>query len=228
MSTPATVYMPEHSIGSTQVHPTGLQSPSALSEEQRSAFVDLLIQNMGLNRTQAHRFIDGLSGNEALTLFGLMSGQTVITRESAIQMWGLTPAEADILFPSGQVLSTFTNPFGRAFIMLLMLTYSLELDLKQILSEVIQVQKDEAIAKAEDMFRGAIVQFASAMTAAIITGVFAGKCMFNAYKTSRTDPKDPNQVRDQQRAATDNMWFGPIGASLINQPITAGGEFGKA
>ncbi|HEX4916345.1 MAG TPA: hypothetical protein VFV43_00460 [Limnobacter sp.] len=207
---------------------TSLQTLLPLNQEQRAVVVERLMSDLGLTREQAHRLVDGLSTSEARTLFDLVTGNLQITRELAMQAWGLTEAEADVLFPNGPVLSTFTNPFGRAFVMFLMLTYSLELDLKQIIGELIQIQKHETIAKAEDMFRGAIVQFATAMTAALVTGVFAGKCMFNAYKTSRTDPKNPNQAQDLQKAATDNMWFGPIGASLINQPITAAGEFGKA
>lgn len=228
--------MGTHSITSSTGTTSSVDGDSSvdntpLSVSERAAMVEMLMASMGLNRAQAQKFIDGIEPSQARTFLGLMNGTDTITREEAVRMWGLTAEEANVLFPDGKVISSFTNPFGRAFTMFLMLTYSLELDLKQILAEVLQVQKDEAIAKAEDIFKGAIVQFATAMTAAIVTGVFAGKSMFAAYKSSRTpppDPKKPNETADQTKAATDNMWFGPIGASLINQPITAGGEFGNS
>lgn len=206
-------------------------SNEPLSTSEHTAMVDMLMASMGLTRAQAEKFIANLSSKEARTFLGLMDGSDSITREEATAMWGLTPEEANMLFPENKPISTFTNPFGQAFTMFLMLTYSLELDLKAILSEVLQVQKDEAISKAEDLFTGAVAQFAAAMTAAIVTGVFAGKSMFKAYKTSKTpppDPKNPAQTANQATAATDNMWFGPIGASLINQPISASGEFTNA
>jgi len=206
-------------------------SNEPLSTSEHTAMVDMLMASMGLTRAQAEKFIANLSPKEARTFLGLMDGSDSITREEAIAMWDLTPEEANILFPDNKPISTFTNPFGQAFTMFLMLTYALELDLKAILAEVLQVQKDESIAKAEDLFDGATVQFAAALTAALVTGVFAGKSMFKAYKASKTpppDPKNPNQTASQNNAATDNMWFGPIGASLITQPISAGGEFGNS
>lgn len=200
-----------------------------LSVQERARLVDMLQTTMGLTPSQAQRLIDGMPPDQARTFHSLMTGGAEITREQGISMWGLSPEEANILFPQGKVISTFTNPFGRAFTMLLMLTYSLEIDLKDLLSEVIQTQKNEAIAKAEENFKGAIAQFACAMAAAIITGVFAGKCAVSAWKAKNSPlQKNPDGTQSPAKAATDNMWFGPIGASLINQPISATGEFTNA
>lgn len=200
-----------------------------LTVQERTLIVEMLKSNMGLRTDQAQQFIDGVAPSQARMFLALMTGNAEITREQATAMWGLSPEQADFLFPAGKVLSTFSNPFGRAFIMLLMLTYSLEIDLRGLLSQVIETQKEQAIAKAEDNFRGAIAQFACAMVAGIITGVFAGKCAISAYKAKNAPmQKNPDGSHSQAKAATDNMWFGPIGASLINQPISATGEFVNA
>lgn len=202
---------------------------SPLTVQERALLVEMLQGELGLRTDQAQQLIDSIAPSQARMFQALMTGNAEITREQATAMWGLTPEEANILFPQGKVISTFSNPFGRAFTMLLMLTYSLEIDLKELLSEVIQTQKEEAIAKAEENFKGAIAQFVCAMVAAIVTGLFAGKCAYSAYK-AKNAPQQKNQdgTYSPVKAATDNMWFGPIGASLINQPISATGEFVNA
>lgn len=206
-------------------------STEPLNQTEHATMVELLMRDLGLSREQAQKFISELSPKQARTLMGLLNGSDSITREEAIQMWGLTAEEANILFPDNKPISTFTNPFGRAFTDFLILTYALELDLKQILSEVLEVQKNESIAKAEEFFKGAIAQFAAAMTAAVVTGVMGGMGALKAYKAKKdaaplkTKDGNPADNTSQTNAAADNVWFSPIGISLITQPLNASGEF---
>lgn len=216
------------------VSPDGEVSATPLTQTETAELVEILVSNFGLSREQAQKMLSNITPQQARTLMGLMNGSDSITRDEAIAMWGLSAEEANILFPEGKPLSTFTNPFGKAFIDFLMLTYALELDLKQILSEVLDVQKNESIAKAEEFFKGAITQFAAAMTAAVLTGVLAGAGALKAYKAKKSNknpadgPKNNLTNQDRTNAAADNMWFSPIGISLITQPVNAGGELGNS
>lgn len=208
---------------------SGTVSTLPLTSAENTEALEHLMLKMGLTESQAKGLLAKMSPTETRTFLGLISGKDSITRAEGIVMWDLTEAEADILFPKGakelRSGGTFTNPFGNAFLNYLILSYSLGLDIRQMMAKMLRVEVELGIKKANEIFTGAIVQFACALTSAVVTGALGGFGLYNAHKQAK-DPKGMTP-EEQQRAALDNQWFSPIGASLVAQPINAGGEFGK-
>lgn len=204
-------------------------SNAPLTDVERNQLYEHLTTKMGLTENQARNLVNKISPSEARTILGLITGEDTITRDEAIAAWKLSPAEADILFPKGNELGVFSNPFAEAFLNYLILNYALGLDIKRMMSDMLAAQIKLGKEKAEEIFKGAIVQFACAMTAALVTGVTGGVGLYKARSAQQEQKHMTPAEREaaDRRAAMDNQWWSPIGASLYTQPITAGGEFGK-
>jgi hypothetical protein len=114
----------------------------------------------------------------------------------------------------------FDNPFGDLFLQFLMLSYSLGLDIKKMMSSVSNMKFDEAMNAAHDRKEGAMRDFACAMAAGAVTVGIGGGSMYKLYR-AKNDPKmDPMDPKWQ--------WLTPYTAQQITAPITAGGQFGKS
>ena len=251
-----------------------------VTRTQNEEFTAYLTEKMGLTSTQADALLSAMTPDQVAKFLTLTKKKDTMTREEVMEMsteLGSVLSEADIavLFP--RTIGTFSNPFGDAFLNFLILSYSLGTDIRQLMAKTLQAQVDLVIQKAEEFFKGAVVQFACAMTAALVTGLSAGMNVYQAKQsrdealdaaktakvedtaslirgepekeatvqksktsadTTKSDaqkdqssddaPNAAEQKTTNVRSAADSMWFGPIGASLLTQPITAAGEFGNA
>lgn len=212
---------------------SGVVSTQPLTSTEKTNAVEFMMSKMGLTEAQAKGVLENMTPAETRTFLGLISGKDSITRAEAISMWGLSEAEADILFPKGtkelRSGGIFTNPFGNAFLNYLILSYSLGLDIRRMMADMLQTEIALGIEKANEIFTGAIVQFACALTSAVVTGLAGGVAAYKAKYPTKPDKNQTPQQREaaERKAAMDAQWYSPIGASLVTQPINAGGEFGK-
>lgn len=197
-----------------------------VTQEQAQQFVDALVQTGMLTEQQALAFLGTLNPEQVGRILSQFNGERTIDPARAAEMWGLTSEEAATLFSPQTGVLLRTNPFGAAFLRFMQLAYELELDLKHLMQEVLQRQVDFAIEAAEERFTGAIVQFACAMAAALVSFGCGVMSFRNAKNMSPNKPTD-NDAAASAKAATDNQWFSPIGASLMTQPLNAAGEFGN-
>ena len=249
-----------------------------VTRTQNEEFTAYLTEKMGLTSTQADALLSAMTPDQVAKFLTLTKKKDTMTREEVMEMsteLGLSEADIAVLFP--RTIGTFSNPFGDAFLNFLILSYSLGTDIRQLMAKTLQAQVDLVIQKAEEFFKGAVVQFACAMTAALVTGLSAGMNVYQAKQsrdealdaaktakgedtaslirgepekeatvqksktsadTTKSDaqkdqssddaPNAAEQKTTNVRSAADSMWFGPIGASLLTQPITAAGEFGNA
>jgi hypothetical protein len=187
-------------------------SPLTATEQQN--FIDAMMSKMALTKEQATQLMNNLDPSQVRTYIGLANGSDNITKEEAKQMWGLSDDEVNMIFGDNNSIGVFSNPFGEVFLQFLMLSYSMGIDIKKLMAQVMQQQLDLGLDAAKQRKEGATVQFALAMTAAVITVGLGGAHAMSAYN---------NKGQGQ-----GSHWLGPMGATLFTQPITAGGEFGKA
>ena len=190
-----------------------VDKPNELTQTEKEKFLAYMMDKFGLTEEQANRMLANLSPEEVQTYLGLASGKDTITRDEAKKLWGLTDDEADILFGGSERIGIHTNPFGDAFLEFLMLSSAMQVDIKQLMSQVLETQVELGISAAEERLKGATVQFACAMLSAVIT---AGLGAANAT------------IAKNSKTGHGNQWVGPIGASLITAPINASGEYGNA
>lgn len=208
----------------------GVTAPTPpLTTSERAEALSYLGSSYGLNESQARKLLDRMSPDQARTFLNLISGMGTISRADAQRMWNLKDSELNLLFPKGERIGVLTNPFAKAFLNYLILSYSLGLDIRQMMAKIIETQIQLGIEKANQIFNGAIVQFACAMTAAVLTGVMGGVGLYKATHPPKQnkDMTPEERAAADRKAAMDNQWYSPIGASLMTQPINAGGEFGK-
>lgn len=202
-------------------------SAEPLSQQERQQFIESMKSTFGLNQAQCDAILNNLPPQQVRTYLALASGEDEITRQEAQDMWGLTDEETNNLFGERQSIGVFGNPFGDVFLHTLMLTYSMGLDLKKIMSDLVHGKKNYAIEAAEERLKGATVQFACAMAAAVLTIAMAG---INTW--SAAHPKAPTKGADGQQQNQsrwmDNNWCGPFGVQLFTAPLNAGGEFWNA
>ena len=202
--------------GTNSTQETYSEAPLTASEE--NDFVNYLTVNMHFTEEQAREMLTNVTPAQVRKYLSLSSGQTSITPAQAQAMWGLSPEVAEALFGSTRnELGTFTNPFGDAFLQMLIFCASFEIDIKRLMSTVINSQLKLAIDAAKEKKDGAIGQFAMAMTSAFLTvglGVL-GVLQANGIRPFKEPPKDGH----------NNQWLGPIGASLVTAPFNASGEF---
>lgn len=190
-----------------------------LNKEEKSTFISYVMSAFSLTEEQAAALVDRLAPDQARTYMDLASGKTNITRDQAQKMWGLTDEETDAMFGQKNKIGIFDNPFGDLFLQFLMLSYSLGLDIKKIMSTVSNMKFDEAITAAKDRKDGAMKEFACAMAAATVTGMFAGGSFYKIYRMDAEKMNPHNQML---------QWMSPVTAQLFSAPLTAGGQFGKA
>lgn len=181
-----------------------------LSQADENTIVDYLMRDLGQTKEQAQNLANALSPDEAKTYIDLVSGNKSISRSEAQAKWGLSEDQLNALFGSSNAMGVRSNPIGNLFLDFLMLSYSLELDTRQLVSKLIDLQKDEAIQAAESKYDGAIGKFACSMLAGLMTFGFLG-----AYTRSVTKAKD----------GYGNQWLGPIGSQQFTQIVTASGDF---
>ena len=194
-------------------------SDKPLSNEEKTQFISYAMSSFSLTEEQASTLADGLPPTAARTYMDLASGKTSITREQAQEMWGLTDQEAETLFGDKKQIGMFDNPFGDLFLQFLMLSYSLGLDIKKMMSSVSHMRFDEAIGAAKDRKEGALNEFICSMVAAGVTLGFGMASMYRIKVTSADKMTQHNQML---------QWFSPVTAQLLGAPITAIGGFTKS
>lgn len=194
-------------------------SDTPLSEAEKTTFISYATSSFSLTEEQATALVDRLAPDQARTYTNLASGKTDITREQAQEMWGLSNEEADAMFGQKNKIGMFDNPFGDLFLQFLMLSYSLGLDIKKMMSTVSNMKFDEAITAAKDRKDGAEKEFACAMASGAVFIGFGGMSMYKIKNTSSDKMTPHNQML---------QWFNPITAQQLGAPISAGGQFGKA
>lgn len=195
-------------------------SATPLSTQEKTQLTDELMSSFAMTNEQAEVFLSTVDPAQIRTYLNLASGKSNITRDQAKQMWGLSDEELDNMFGNQKTLGVFDNPFGDLFIRFLMLSYSLGLDVKKLMMEVSGLRFDQAIDAAQKRLDGAVTEFACAMAAAAIFIGFSGMSFYKVAKMRNDKTVNPHDPQWQ--------WFSPMTANLMTQPITSGGQFGKA
>lgn len=184
---------------------------NSLSPDEASEFVSLLQLKLGLSEEQAQDLLGKATPQQARSLLALHSGEQQITKQDAQELWGLSDQEADVLFGGKNVLGSFNNPFGEAFLFFMQLSYAFELDLKKMIKGLLTARVESAESAAQERKTGAIIKFATSMTSAALT---VGGAALHAGLVPST------------KVGQGSQWTGPLGLSLVTQPVNAGGEFG--
>ncbi|WP_334118544.1 hypothetical protein [Limnobacter sp.] len=199
----------------TTVPPT--EAP--LTQEEKARFISEAMATFALTQEQAEAMLEKLEPGQVRTYLDLASGKSNITREQAKEMWGLSDDEVQAMFGDKEEIGIFDNPFGDLFLRFLMLSYSLGLDIKKLMSQVSGLRFEQAIEAAQKRKDGAILEFACAMASAAIFVAFAGGSFYkiNSMKNEKANPHDPTW-----------QWLSPMTANLLVSPINSGGQFGKA
>lgn len=196
-------------------------SNDPLTTEEQESFVQQMMEKSGLSEADARAMLAMMMPQQVRTYLGLSSGQDEITREEAKAMWGLSDKEIDILFGGKETFSTVSNPFGDVFLEFLILSYSLGIDIKKLMAEVLQVQVDLGIEAAEERLKGAVTEFAMAMFAMVLTvgmgAAYAHSARVNGQNTPKGSPF----------GGQGNQFLGPFGITLWTQPINSAGQFGN-
>lgn len=213
MSSVPQVQAPGTNLNTTEV------ASVPLNREEKSTFVSYAMSSFSLTEEQATALVEKLAPEQARTYMDLASGKTNITREQAQTMWGLSNEEADAMFGQKNKIGMFDNPFGDLFLQFLMLSYSLGLDIKKMMSSVSNMKFDEAMEAAHDRKQGAAVAFGCALAAGALSIGFSG---FSYYRINKMHDEKLNSFNPKLQ------WLGPQTATMLGQPITAGGEFGKS
>lgn len=147
----------------------GGSNQAPLTTLEQSQLLDFLTEEMQLPLDLAQTLSARLSPSQARGLMG--SGE--VSREDAIALFGLSEAEADLVFGESDVIGLRSNPYGDIFLMFLVLAASLEQDLAILYQESIgQTLKLEKSAN-EDRRAGALGKFIFSMVSAAITVVGA-------------------------------------------------------
>ena len=195
-------------------------SATPLSTQEKTQLTDELMSSFAMTKEQAGVFLNSVDPAQVRTYLDLASGKSNISRDQAKQMWGLSDEELDKMFGNQKTLGVFDNPFGDLFIRFLMLSYSLGLDVKKLMMDVSGLRFDQAVDAAQKRLDGATTEFACAMAAAAIFIGFSGASFYKVAQMRNDKTVNPHDPKWQ--------WYSPMTANLMTQPITSGGQFGKA
>lgn len=193
-----------------------------LTENEKQTFVSYLMSHMNMSQEMAMQLLSNATPEQVRSFLAQATGPNALNRESAkqlaMQTWGLTEEQAEAMFgtldgPNG----SFTNPFGDAFLQLLILCNSFQIDIRQLMNTVIGSQLQLAINAAREKKQGAFNQFMFAMSSAAVT---AGLGVLGGLQATRLLPE-----RFIPKDGHNNQWLGPIGASLLTAPLNSTGEY---
>ena len=199
---------------------SGSTNTVPLTPEEKGLIINELMSTFALTEEQAEAMLSKLEPAQMRTYLDLASGKSNITREQAKEMWGLSEEELDMMFGDKRQIGVFDNPFGDLFLRFLMLSYALGLDIKKLMMDVSGLRFDQAVQAAQKRLDGATTEFACAMAAAAIFVAFSGASFYKVAKMRNDKTVNPNDPKWQ--------WYSPMTANLLTQPVTSGGQFGKA
>lgn len=208
----------------------------AISSGNESDFVNYAMLRLGFSKEQAESLFQSMEPAEVQSYLDLVSGTSQITRKDAENKWGLSEDQLNSLFGSSNAMGVRSNPLGNLFLDFLMLSYSLSLDTRSLVSKLIVFQKDQAIQAADAKYEGAIGKFACDMFAGALTFGFLGKY---AYDTGAIKKEHDAQVKKAEEkgekppapisaSSLVNQWYGPFGAQQFGQIATATGDYVQA
>lgn len=165
-------------------------SIDAVAEQE---MIDYLVNVVGLSPGQAKQLLSTMTPQQSQTLYALVTGKDDITRQEAMERFGLSSSEYQMLFGKNQQVGVFDNPFSDIFLFFLMYSYALGADIKLLMSQMLQSRYEHAIDAAAEKLKGAQVQFACAMVAGMIGLAFAG---FSLWKIGHMYPRTPGAQPD--------------------------------
>ncbi len=137
-----------------------------LTAEEKEELTYLLQTQMGLNPQLAETMVSSLSPQQARHMIA-NNGQ--ITKDDAISLYGLSKAEADMLFGDQEVIGLFSKSFGDVYLFFLTLAAEMEADLSVLFQDVVMKEFNLKNKSNDQSLAGAVGKFIFGMTAAVIT-----------------------------------------------------------
>ena len=174
-----------------------------LSQDERSFLENELKTYLALTASQVALILSSWSPEQARSYLQLSNGQKSISKNDAIEKWGLTNEEANKLFGQSDVIGVFDNPFGDLFLRFLMLSYTLGLDIKRLISQVTTLRFDEAVSAAKDRLSGALVQFICGLVAGALFLGFGIGCLVRFSRSGKSDESTDVSGLNKNRRDTE-------------------------
>lgn len=193
-------------------------SSTQLSSTDRQFLQNEMASIFSMSPEAASEVLESLPTGVLKSVLPKIRGEEGLSAREIQDTFGLADSEINELMGGQeqlgrQVRGTYNNPFGDAFLVLMMITRELMADVKLSHVNLVRSQVDLAKEAAAERKTGAMGQFIMAMGAAGAS--FA--CGVKHYTKTQNKTEDKPDM--------SGGYTGVMGANLITQPLTAGGEF---
>lgn len=198
-------------------------SSTQLSSTDRQFLQNEMANIFSMSPEAASEVLESLPAGVLKSVLPKIRGEEGLSAREIQDTFGLADSEINELMGGQeqvgrQIRGTYNNPFGDAFLVLMMITRELMADVKMSHVDLVRSQVDLAKKAADERKTGAMGQFIMAMGAAGASIACGGM----HYAKSKSQ-KPENESRNGLDRLGD--YTGVMGANLITQPLTAGGEF---